>query len=68
MGWRQYVIKCTECGVEVALVGEDIDKKYTVEYYERQGWVFSKYDTKCPECRKKRHQEWEQIGMDLGIK
>jgi len=65
MGWRRYTIKCSECKKETALLGEDIDKKYTIEFYERQGWTFSKYDTLCPECRQKRKQEWEQIEMQL---
>ena len=65
MGWRTYTVKCRECGKEAALHGEDINKKYTVEFYEREGWVFSKYDTLCPVCRVKRRQEWAQIEMEL---
>ena len=67
MGWRRYEVKCQTCGTETALLGEDIDKKYTIEFYEAQGWVFSKYDTQCPACREKRKKEWEQICMDLDI-
>lgn len=62
MGWRQVVIKCTECKKETALIGEDIDKAYTIDYYQRQGWVFTKYGTMCPECREKERKRWEEIG------
>jgi len=65
MGWKQYPIRCMICGEETALVGEDIDKKYTMEHFAAEGWVFSKYKTMCPECRKKESERFEQMTMEV---
>ena len=64
-GFRQIPIKCTVCEKETALVGEGIDKKYTVEFFESQGWKFSKYKTMCPDCKKKEKEEWNQLAIDI---
>ena len=64
-GFRRYPVKCTVCKEETALVGEDIDKKYTVKFFEGCGWVFSKYKTMCPNCAKKEKERFEQITINM---
>ena len=63
-GFRRYPVKCTLCKEETALVGEDINKKFTVEFFERNGWVFSKYKTMCPRCAKKEKERFEQMKIN----
>lgn len=62
MSWKRYTVKCSVCREETALMGEDIDKKYTVEHYTAKGWSFTKYKTMCPKCREAERERWEQIG------
>ena len=63
-GFRRYPVKCTLCKEETALVGENINKKFTVEFFERNGWVFSKYKTMCPRCAKKEKERFEQMKIN----
>jgi len=63
-GFRRYPVKCTLCKEETALVGENINKKFTVEFFERNGWVFSKYKTMCPRCAKKEKEHFEQMKIN----
>lgn len=62
MGWRRIQIKCSVCENETALIGEDIDKMYTVEHFQAQGWSFTKYKTMCPKCREAEQKRWEAMG------
>ena len=68
MGLKRIEVRCTKCKKATALIGEDINKKYTIEFYTAQGWVFTKYSTMCPECKQKSKEEFEraaeQIAMD----
>ena len=59
MGMRTCTIKCSLCGKQAALTGDGIDKNYTKEIFAAEGWVFSKYKTMCPECRKKESERFE---------
>ena len=65
MGIKRYPVMCSLCDEETALVGEDIDRKYTNEFFERQGWVLSKYKTMCPKCKKKEQERFNQMTMDM---
>ena len=64
MGFKRFPVRCSICKDETALVGEDIDRKYTTEFFESRGWVFSKYKTMCPKCHKKEQAKFEQIGIE----
>lgn len=65
MSWRRILIKCSLCEKETALIGEDIDKKYTIEFYTVQGWSFTKYKTMCPACKAAEREKFEQVEMRL---
>ena len=65
MGWKRIPVKCTLCEEETALVGEDINKTYAVDFFERNGWKFSKYKTMCPKCAKKEKEKYDQLAMQL---
>ena len=65
MSLKRCEIKCSICKNTTALIGEDIDRKYTVEFFEKQGWVFSKYKTMCPDCKKKEKEKWNQLAIDI---
>ena len=66
MGYKRIPVTCSVCKESTALIGEDIDKKYTVEHFTAKGWVFSKYKTMCPECvRKEKERIEQQMKMDI---
>ena len=65
MSLKRCEIKCSICKNTTALIGEDIDRKYTVDFYEKQRWVFRKYKTMCPDCKKKEKEQWNQLAIDI---
>jgi hypothetical protein len=65
MGWKRIEIRCTVCGTETALIGEDIDRAYTIEHFEASGWSFTKYKTMCPKCKEEESKKFQQVVMDI---
>ncbi len=65
MGYRRIPVKCTVCGEETALVGEDITTGYVIEHFEASGWSFSKYKTMCPKCKEEESKKFQQVVMDI---
>lgn len=65
MGYKRIPIKCTICGEETALVGEDINRVYAVDHFIASGWSITKYKTMCPKCKEEESKKFQQVVMDI---